>query len=95
MVKLASAKMGGVESIVMVRVVYAYFTNWGVNMWSVCKSDGACVGFPLAGGLPSQGDDNVDLANMTCYTGGETVFNNHQMCEVTSMSAIVAFFHTS
>lgn len=26
------------------------------------------------------------MSNMTCYQGGETVFNNHQMCDVTSQS---------
>ena len=52
----------------------------------VCKSDNACIGFPLAGGISSLDDGN---ANMTCYTGGETVFNNHQMCNVTSPSPFV------
>jgi hypothetical protein len=50
----------------------------------VCKSDNACVGFPLAGGIHTEEDGNV--ANMTCYKGGETVFNNHQMCDITSTS---------
>jgi hypothetical protein len=27
----------------------------------------------------------VNPEDMRCYTGGETVFNNHQMCNVTSM----------
>jgi hypothetical protein len=30
---------------------------------------------------------------MTCYKGGETVFNNHQMCDVTSMSSQVNVTH--
>ena len=30
-------------------------------------------------------DDQPAVKNMTCYTGGETVFNNHQMCDVTSV----------
>jgi hypothetical protein len=30
------------------------------------------------------GSDDDQVANMTCYTGGQTVFNNHQMCDVTS-----------
>jgi hypothetical protein len=54
----------------------------------VCKSDSACVGFPLAGD-PSLVEDETKSVNMTCYKGGETVFNNHQMCNVTSLS--VAF----
>jgi hypothetical protein len=49
----------------------------------VCKTDNACIGFPLAGGIHTDMlDENV--ANMTCYTGGETVFSNHQMCDITS-----------
>lgn len=50
----------------------------------VCQNDDACVGFPLAGGISSF--DEPISANMTCYKGGETVFNNHQMCDVTSTS---------
>ncbi|KAG6914930.1 hypothetical protein DXG01_014394 [Tephrocybe rancida] len=55
-----------------------------------CKNDNACVGFPLAGGIsPSlDGDDDVEVGNMTCYKGGETVFNNHQMCDVTNRKII-------
>ena len=49
----------------------------------VCKSDNACIGFPLAGGIHTEMDDE-NVANMTCYKGGETVFNNHQMCDITS-----------
>ena len=30
--------------------------------------------------------EETEPANMTCYKGGETVFNNHQMCDVTSAS---------
>jgi hypothetical protein len=52
---------------------------------AVCKSDNACKGFPLAGAISSLTEGN---ANMTCYTGGETVFNNHQMCNVTSASSL-------
>lgn len=28
--------------------------------------------------------DGEAVANMTCYHGGETVFQNHQMCNVTN-----------
>lgn len=49
----------------------------------VCKTDNACIGFPLAGGISSD-DPDIEVGNMTCYKGGETVFNNHQMCDVTS-----------
>jgi len=57
----------------------------------VCKNDDACVGFPLAGGVITGGDDEA-VANMTCYKGGETVFENHQMCDVTSMCSISSSF---
>lgn len=40
----------------------------------VCQMDESCVGFPLRG----QPHDKV--GNLTCYKGGETVFN-HQMCD--------------
>lgn len=53
------------------------------RLLSVCKTDSACVGFPLAGGIHTEKSDE-DVANMTCYTGGETVFSNHQMCDITS-----------
>ncbi|TFK93640.1 hypothetical protein K466DRAFT_537493 [Polyporus arcularius HHB13444] len=52
----------------------------GINC-NVCQTDDACVGFPLRG-QPTGDDDRV--GNMTCYKGGETVFNNHQMCDVTN-----------
>ncbi|KAI0749625.1 hypothetical protein C8Q80DRAFT_1100288 [Daedaleopsis nitida] len=52
----------------------------GINC-NVCQSDDACVGFPLQG-QPTGDDDRA--GNMTCYKGGVTVFNNHQMCDVTN-----------
>ncbi|KAI0787590.1 hypothetical protein C8Q74DRAFT_1252688 [Fomes fomentarius] len=52
----------------------------GINC-NVCKTDDACVGFPLLG-QPTGDDERV--GNMTCYKGGETVFSNHQMCDVTN-----------
>ncbi|KAJ3516568.1 hypothetical protein NLJ89_g1034 [Agrocybe chaxingu] len=55
--------------------------GWGGINCNVCQTDNACIGFPLAGGVVN-GDEEV--ANMTCYKGGETVFNNHQMCDVTN-----------
>ncbi|KAL6298547.1 hypothetical protein BKA93DRAFT_810707 [Sparassis latifolia] len=55
--------------------------GWGGVNCNVCKTDDACVGFPLAG-QPSIMDEPV--ANMTCYSGGETVFQSHQMCQVTN-----------
>ncbi|KAH7907698.1 hypothetical protein BJ138DRAFT_1159506 [Hygrophoropsis aurantiaca] len=57
--------------------------GWGGINCNVCKTDNACVGFPLAGGIHSEMDDS-DIANMTCYKGGETIFNNHQMCDITN-----------
>jgi hypothetical protein len=53
-------------------------------MRAVCKTNEACAGFPLIG-VPTGDDDEVNPEDMRCYTGGETVFNNHQMCNVTSM----------
>lgn len=52
-----------------------------ISLITVCRTDAACTGFTLPGGVV----DNPDVeVNMTCYKGGETVFNNHQMCDVTS-----------
>jgi hypothetical protein len=56
---------------------------WSNMYYLVCKTDDACTGFPLAGGIESSFDDSTPV-NMTCYKGGQTVFNNHQMCDVTS-----------
>ena len=59
------------------------------NMYSlVCKTDDACTGFPLVGGIES-GFDEATSANMTCYKGGQTVFSNHQMCDVTSTFCLI------
>lgn len=63
--------------------------GWGGINCNVCKTDNACANFPLIGGIPRNGDDDdVPVANMTCYTGGRTVFNNHQMCDVTNKEII-------
>ncbi|GLB40723.1 putative ABC-2 type transporter [Lyophyllum shimeji] len=58
--------------------------GWGGINCNVCQNDNACVGFPLAGKISSLSDEPVEVGNMTCYKGGETVFNNHQMCDVTN-----------
>ncbi|KAG6873471.1 hypothetical protein C0995_015174 [Termitomyces sp. Mi166 len=59
--------------------------GWGGINCNVCKNDNACVVFPLAGKISAmEGGDDADVGNMTCYKGGETVFNNHQMCNVTN-----------
>jgi ABC-type multidrug transport system ATPase subunit len=42
------------------------------------------VGFPLPGVIRGGPPDDETVANMTCYKGGETVFNNHQMCDITN-----------
>ncbi|KAH9847646.1 hypothetical protein C2E23DRAFT_847481 [Lenzites betulinus] len=55
--------------------------GWGGINCNVCQTDDSCVGFPLRG-QPIGDDERV--GNMTCYKGGETVFNNHQMCDVTN-----------
>ncbi|THV06326.1 hypothetical protein K435DRAFT_505895 [Dendrothele bispora CBS 962.96] len=56
--------------------------GWGGINCNVCKTDDACKGFPILGQLPDP--DDSDAQNMTCYQGGETVFSNHQMCDVTN-----------
>ena len=79
----ASAKTAGVVSIVMVshsNLQYAHKPEFPTHI-KVCETDDSCIGFPLRG-QPTSDDDRV--GNMTCYKGGETVFNNHQMCDVTS-----------
>ncbi|KAF9260110.1 hypothetical protein L218DRAFT_1079508 [Marasmius fiardii PR-910] len=60
--------------------------GWGGINCNVCKTDKSCDGFPLQGGVPEDGD--IPEGNMTCYKGGETVFNNHQMCDVTNRKII-------
>ncbi|TFK36706.1 hypothetical protein BDQ12DRAFT_609378 [Crucibulum laeve] len=65
--------------------------GWGGINCNVCQNDDACIGFPLAGeirNLFSTRDDDEPVANMTCYKGGETVFNNHQMCDVTNIKIV-------
>ncbi|KAA1476213.1 hypothetical protein DENSPDRAFT_843114 [Dentipellis sp. KUC8613] len=59
--------------------------GWGGINCNVCKTDDACIGFPLAGQVSSL---EAEVANMTCYTGGETVFNNHQFCDVTNRKIV-------
>ncbi|KAJ7081875.1 hypothetical protein B0H15DRAFT_890062 [Mycena belliarum] len=61
--------------------------GWGGINCNVCKTNDACAGFPLVG-APSNDDEDVDPADMTCYQGGETVFNNHQICNVTNRKII-------
>ena len=53
----------------------------------VCQTDYSCANFPIRGNITSL--DTTDPVNMTCYKGGETVFNNHQFCDVTSMNIFV------
>ncbi|KAH9954037.1 hypothetical protein BC827DRAFT_1245250 [Russula dissimulans] len=48
----------------------------------VCQVDDACTNFPIRGDITSL--DATDSVNMTCHKGGETVFNNHQFCDVTN-----------
>ncbi|KAH9831656.1 uncharacterized protein C8Q71DRAFT_781859 [Rhodofomes roseus] len=59
--------------------------GWGGANCNVCKTDDACVGFPLAG-RPLE--DGEEINNMTCYKGGVTVFENHQICAVTNRKII-------
>ncbi len=53
----------------------------------VCQTDNACANFPIRGNITSL--DATDSVNMTCYKGGETVFNNHQFCDVTSTNIFI------
>ncbi|KAJ8518665.1 hypothetical protein ONZ45_g4292 [Pleurotus djamor] len=70
--------------------------GWGGINCNVCKRDDACKGFPLAGGIsqllglnPLDNDQQDEISqNMTCYNGGETVFENHQMCDVTNVKIL-------
>ncbi|OCH89695.1 hypothetical protein OBBRIDRAFT_756218 [Obba rivulosa] len=55
--------------------------GWGGINCNVCMTDNACIGFPLADVPDSMMDE---VGNMTCYKGGETVFENHQICKVTN-----------
>ncbi|KZT53520.1 hypothetical protein CALCODRAFT_501032 [Calocera cornea HHB12733] len=56
----------------------------GINC-NVCMSDSACDGFPLAIRVPPEVEDPGEgISNMTCYSGGQTVWENHQMCDVTN-----------
>ncbi|KAI0306184.1 hypothetical protein B0F90DRAFT_972077 [Multifurca ochricompacta] len=56
--------------------------GWGGTNCNVCQTDNACVNFPIRGNITSL--DATDSVNMTCYKSGETVFSNHQFCDVTN-----------
>ncbi|KAJ7767192.1 hypothetical protein B0H16DRAFT_352671 [Mycena metata] len=58
----------------------------GINC-NVCQMNQACAGFPLARS-PVVNTDELNPDDMRCYTGGETVFSNHQMCNVTNRKII-------
>ena len=77
--------MDGAESIAMVSTAATHDELPLLTFSIVCQHDAACKGFPLWGLPPDWDDDDAAEQNMTCYTGGETVFSNHQMCDVTSM----------
>ncbi|TFK27959.1 ATP-dependent permease [Coprinopsis marcescibilis] len=72
--------------------------GWGGINCNVCKNDDACANFPVPTqvkqmlkemrGLSEDEDDGEPVANMTCYKGGETVYSNHQMCDVTNRKII-------
>ena len=83
---LVNAKMDGGVSIVIVCNIRLPDSLHNIDRYlsnAVCKTDSSCNGFPLPGGVVVD-DPGVEV-NMTCYKGGETIFNNHQMCDVTSM----------
>ncbi|KAF8501793.1 hypothetical protein F5888DRAFT_1608792, partial [Russula emetica] len=56
--------------------------GWGGINCNVCQTGYSCANFPIRGDITSL--DATDPVNMTCYKGGETVFNNHQFCDVTN-----------
>ncbi|KAI9439745.1 hypothetical protein H4582DRAFT_1942565 [Lactarius indigo] len=56
--------------------------GWGGINCNVCQTDNSCTNFPIRGNATNL--DPADSVNMTCYKGGETVFNNHQFCDVTN-----------
>jgi hypothetical protein len=79
------ARRAGMVLTAMVRPML-YKDMLLLTVSQVCQNDNACVGFPLAGSPHALGEETA--TNMTCYKGGETVFNNHQMCDVTSTYTI-------
>ena len=88
--KNARVKMDGVGSTVMASTYFPLTVDVSINVdyWAehsslVCETDDACANFPLPGG-DSSIPGGSDTTNMTCYKGGDAVFNNHQMCDVTS-----------
>ncbi|KAF8176209.1 hypothetical protein K438DRAFT_81241 [Mycena galopus ATCC 62051] len=62
--------------------------GWGGINCNVCETNQACAAFPLPGGTPVENEEEINPEDMRCYTGGETVFNNHQMCNVTNRKII-------
>ncbi|EAU83316.2 ATP-dependent permease [Coprinopsis cinerea okayama7 len=73
--------------------------GWGGINCNVCLNDDACRNFPLSleikqllkemkGESDDDDQDDGPIADMTCYKGGQTVFNNHQMCNVTNRKII-------
>jgi hypothetical protein len=80
-IPLVNVRMVGKASTATVRIETFSSKFWSNMYHLVCHTDDACTGFPLVGGIESSLDEPV---NMTCYKGGQTVFNNHQMCDVTS-----------
>ena len=80
MERTASARRVGEESTAM--VCLPVLISVLINPSPVCQTDNSCTNFPIRGNITSL--DPVDSVNMTCYKGGETVFNNHQFCDVTS-----------
>ena len=91
-----NVKMVGEVSTATVRVLFKHSLRDSslicINL--VCQTDDACTGFPLVGGIESSFDDPASV-NMTCYKGGQTVFNNHQMCDVTSTFFLNVKYHLS
>ena len=85
----ASVRMGGKELIAMVRL-FVPPAPLSLDCSPVCQTDNSCANFPIRGNISSL--DSTDSVNMTCYKGGETVFNNHQFCDVTSTNIFISIF---
>jgi hypothetical protein len=83
----ASVRMAGKELTAMVRL-FVPLAPLSLDSSLVCQTDNACANFPIRGNITSL--DTTDSANMTCYKGGETLFNNHQFCDVTSMDIFIS-----
>jgi hypothetical protein len=92
MASSVSARTDGAVRTAMVRpLIYLQYVTSLLSI-TVCRTNQACASFPLAGQPASDSLENgeVDPEDMVCYQGGETVFNNHQFCDVTNKGIVDA-----